>query len=359
MKGMGTMKKYKISHTFTYEGQRYRIYGDTEKEVYEKMALKRHDLETGHVIINGDMTFSAWAEKCFQTYKSGTKETTRSDQWYQIRKHVLPYIGFCPVKSIRPIQCQEILNSMSGMSYSSIHKVQTNLKFIFQKALENKMIYENPAANLVRPAAVKGERRSLTPYEEKHFLAVLGDDRFLVFALMYYCGCRPGEAISCIGSDIRIKNGRALLHIRGTKTSNSDRWVPLPRPLYERVEGTGAFLPIAPNKSGHKHTRSSYERAVGSLERAMNISMGVQVYRNALVPPLRLASDFVPYDLRHTYCTNLQKAGVDIRTAQRLMGHASIEMTANIYTHIGEEQILSAADTLGADVSDKVQSIAE
>ena len=49
-----------------------------------------------------------------------------------------------------------------------------------------------------------------------------------------------------------------------------------------------------------------------------------------------------PHMLRHTYATTLYHAGVDLRTAQRLLGHASITMTADVYTHIGE------ADTTGA-----------
>ena len=78
----------------------------------------------------------------------------------------------------------------------------------------------------------------------------------------------------------------------------------------------------------------------------MNISMGCRVYRNQLIPPLALADDFVPYDLRHTYCTDLQKKGVDIRTAQYLMGHADIKMTANIYTHADNSTVISAAKLL-------------
>ena len=78
----------------------------------------------------------------------------------------------------------------------------------------------------------------------------------------------------------------------------------------------------------------------------MNISMGCEVYRNALVPPYPLAEDFVPYCLRHTYCTDLQKKGVDIRVAQYLMGHADIQMTANIYTHIDDSTVLNVAEKL-------------
>ena len=67
------------------------------------------------------------------------------------------------------------------------------------------------------------------------------------------------------------------------------------------------------------------------------------MYRNQLIAPYPLADDFVPYNLRHTYCTGLQKKGIDIRTAQYLMGHSDISLTANIYTHADNSTILEAA----------------
>lgn len=41
--------------------------------------------------------------------------------------------------------------------------------------------------------------------------------------------------------------------------------------------------------------------------------------------------------LRHSYATNLYRAGIDLKTAQYLLGHSSIEMTANVYTHLAKE----------------------
>ena len=67
------------------------------------------------------------------------------------------------------------------------------------------------------------------------------------------------------------------------------------------------------------------------------------MYRNQLIAPYPLADDFVPYNLRHTYCTDLQKKGIDIRTAQYLMGHSDISLTANIYTHADNSTTLEAA----------------
>lgn len=47
--------------------------------------------------------------------------------------------------------------------------------------------------------------------------------------------------------------------------------------------------------------------------------------------------------LRHTYATSLYKVGIDLKTAQYLLGHADIKMTAEIYTHIQQSQLTSAA----------------
>ena len=139
-----------------------------------------------------------------------------------------------------------------------------------------------------------------------------------------------------------------LLHIRGTKTCNSDRYVPIVPELLPKLLAKDPFALIATNLAGKKHDESSYRRMVSNLKRQLNISMGCKVYQNALVPPYPLAADFVPYFLRHTFCTDLQKKGVDIRAVQKLMGHADIQTTANIYTHQDDDTLLQAAKQMGA-----------
>lgn len=266
----------------------------------------------------------------------------------RIKKHILSKIGQMPVKSVKPLMCQEILNSQIGMSKSHITKVHQELCFIFEKAVENHLILESPAAHLDRPKGMTKKHRSITATERKHLLSVAdADPRFDLFLLMLYCGCRPAEAIHAKGMDIQELEGIHVLHIRGTKTENADRFVPLPDVLYEKIKDTAPFDPICPNSAGREHSESSYDRLVESLKRELNLSMGARTYRNALIPPLPLAPDFVPYMLRHTYCTDLQKQGVDIRAAQRLMGHADIATTANIYTHQDNETLVRAAEAMG------------
>lgn len=341
-------KKYEYEKKITIDGKRYTIRADSKKELAAKEALKRRDVEEGRVLVTGSMTVKQWTKICLETYKSNVKPATLKNMTYRINKHIVSEIGSYQLRQVKPIQCQALINKQSGRSYSHIRSLMQELRFIFEKAKENKLILENPAENLTRPESVKGERRAITDHERRHLLAVAdADPAYNLFLLMLYCGCRPGEAIGCVGTDIQMIDGYRMLHIRGTKTKNSDRMVPLPDAMYERLDIRSPFDPLAPNAAGRCHSESSYDRLCARLRRDMNISMGCKVYRNQLVPPLPLADDFVPYDLRHTYCTDLQRAGVDIRTAQRLMGHADIQITANIYTHVDTAQIVTAASLLG------------
>jgi integrase len=340
-------KKYKIKKTFTFEGKKYQVYGNTLDEVYEKKQKRLTELRSGRIIYSGDMLVKDWTEQALNTYKANVKNL--DDAKSRINKHILSRIGNIPLKKVTAIQCQQILNEQSGMSHSHVTKLYQELQFIFSTALKNRLIAFDPTTDIIKPKGQKGRRRSLTERETAHFLKVCEeDDSFVLFELMYYCGCRPAEAIRAIGKDIQMEDGAPMLHIRGTKSDNSDRLVPIPAILYKKVRNTTPFAPIAPNKAYRAHSESSYNRLVSSLKRAMNISMGCKLYRNELLPPYPLADDFVPYDLRHTYCTNLAKAGVDIRVAKKLMGHSNISITADIYTHVDTKDITSAAKLINS-----------
>ena len=74
--------------------------------------------------------------------------------------------------------------------------------------------------------------------------------------------------------------------------------------------------------------------------------MGAKTYRNKIIGIEPVAKDLFPYCLRHEYCTNLARKGIDIRVAQKLMGHGDISLTANIYTHVDIDIIKIASESL-------------
>lgn len=345
-------KENTVTRSFTYYGKRYYVTASSEVDAEVKKAMKLRDLEEGKVTINKSMTVRQWAEICMETYKQPTqKEITYQKYRNRMENCVLKHIGDMSIKNVRPITCQQVLNRQQGNSEYQIKQTRQMLQFLFKYAVKEKLILENPADDLIEPEGTRESRRSLTPVERNHFLSVIDkDSRFLVFQLMYYASCRPDEAREVRGKDVQLKDGYPVIHVRGHKTDRhndkSNRYVPVPVEFYEKIKSTPPFECVATNRAGKKMTPKEFQIAWNNLCREMNISMGCQIYRNQLIPPFPLAADLVPYCLRHTFCTDLQKKGVDIRTAQYLMGHADIKMTANIYTHADDETILSAAEIL-------------
>ncbi|MBR5281063.1 MAG: tyrosine-type recombinase/integrase family protein [Clostridia bacterium] len=340
------MKYEYIRKTFTYNGKRYTVRGKTEEEALRKLIEKQIELKNNDTQLS-DITVKTWAYKVMETYKPNVSEEYKRQMLYRLNGHILPAIGAKKLKDVTPLDCQLILNSQKGKSKSHIEKIYQELNFIFFTAVKNDLIRKNPADGVEKPSGTNRKRRALTPEERKHLLAVLpSDPRFVFFALMLYCGCRPAEAANVLYEDVKEIDGVAVLHIRGTKTANADRYVPIPDALKPVLLTKKSGL-VATTLSGGKHYYSSYKRMVAALERAMNISMGCTVYRNELIPPLPLAEDFVPYLLRHTYCTDLKKMGVDVRIAKQLMGHSNITTTANIYDHNDNESLLIAIKQMG------------
>lgn len=339
-------EKY-IRKTFTFDGKRYTARGKTEPEAVKKMLQMQLDLEKGKVILESKMSVRAWTERAIETYKTNQKEITKEKYVARINHCILEEIGDMPLDRVKPLQCQEVLNKQAGKSKTQVNEVYNGLKFIFGKAVENGLLNTSPAEYIVRPQYTNNKRRTITDTERNHLIPILqSDSRFIVFALMLFCGCRPSEAMNVHRNDFVCEDGFWLLKVRGTKTATSERYVPVPEELEIMLKdklNTPGFYPLCTTSSGKKLVRNDFERLWKRIRREMNISMGCKVYRNELIPPYPLADDFVPYNLRHTFCTDLQKQGVDIRTAQYMMGHSDIKTTANIYTHLDKLDAIKLA----------------
>lgn len=335
---------YKIKRSFRFDGRRYYVYGNSEFEVAEKILKKKKELEEALNYSGGNMTVRSWSKECIEVYKPNLDGAAYKNFKIQLESCVLKYIGSVQLKKVTPIMCQKVLNEKAGYSQYYINRTLQFMKWLFQKAVDNGFIHRSPVVNLVKPKGTYSPRRSLTISEQEVFLeAVKRHDKSIYFLLMFYCGCRPSEAAEARESDLVDKSGGLFLHIRGTKSKNADRYVPVVNELSNVLPTSRTDNYLCPTKTGRKMDRNAKRNAWSSLTREMNIIMGCKVYRNRLIPPLPLADDLTTYCLRHTFCTNLAKAGIDVRTAQSLMGHSSIELTANIYTHVDDDLLKDAA----------------
>lgn len=337
-------KTYKYKKSFTHNGKRYWVYADTKIQLGRNLLAKQQALDTQEYE-ESNIRLKDWAILCIDTYKVNQKDITRRKYMSRVNHCIIQHLGDKPIKKIRPIDCQSVLNLQHGNSKAQINSVYQALRFIFKYAVAEGLIIKDPTTHLTKPIGTYTPRRALTSKERDCILAVAKKDRrYYYYLLMLLCGCRPSEAAECQGKDIKIIDGFAMLEIRGTKTHNAVRFVPIPEELYMLVKDTPPFEFIAQSKSGNKIT--NFSRLWRYFKRDLNLFMGAKTYRNKIIGIEPVAKDLFPYCLRHEYCTNLARKGIDIRVAQKLMGHGDISLTANIYTHVDIDIIKIASESL-------------
>lgn len=341
------MEKYTyIRKTITWEGRRYEVRGKTEQEACEKLAELITALKQGELAISGDTTVDQWYLQWKATYKEPAGLTKKSLGLYdeKYNGYISPAVGAMKIKDVRDLHLQTILNTQAGKSYSHVSKLRMVMQELFRQARRSRFIIYDPAEGLLLPDSVKRSHRTITEEERKHILAVAKEHPAGLWVLtILYTGLRPGEAAALLWKDIDFDRNEIHVYkavesgsrdIKSPKTEAGFRDIPMRKELRERmweVQGE-PDLPVFPNANGRFPSANSLRRMWTTFAEALDIHMGAKVVDGTIVKHA-LADDLTPYCLRHTFCTDLQRAGVPINVAKELMGHANISVTANIYTH--------------------------
>lgn len=214
---------------------------------------------------------------------------------------------------------------------------------MFKRARQSRLIPYDPAELLELPHVQTHQRRSITEEERAAILAVAEHHRAGLWVLtLLYTGMRPGETAALTWADVDFVNNEIHVHaakesgsqaIKGPKTDSGVRTY---RPFRPSLEAQNAkknsFAPVFPTGAGNFQNENSLRRLWTGFKRELDLYLGAKTERNRIVESV-VAPDLTPYCLRHTFCTDLQKAGVPLNVAKELMGHSDIQMTANIYTH--------------------------
>ena len=344
------MKTYKYRHREIYKDVPIDIKADTLSSLTDK--LQKRKIQIDKQFLDPTTKLKGFAERYLETYKANVVSSSWYDDIQRITYNkIVPGIGDKPVGRIKPIDIQMFLNSLTGYADSHIKKIYDLTCQLFRYAYKNGLTSYDFTLDLERPKGIKGKTgRSITKNERKVLLRVLNGHRGELFCkIMLYCGLRPGEVCALLWKDIDLESGIIDVNkaqkkdgtIGEPKSKDGIRKVPIPSHLIEELK-TKKGLPfslVCPQINGSPHTESSRKKMWNNIRRLMNIEMGAKVFRNKLIPPLPLADDFTMYNLRHTYCTDLEKAGVPINIARQLMGHSDISITSKIYTHASTESM--------------------
>lgn len=335
-----------VRKTARLNGKKYEATGKTELEAMTKLAEKLAAAKRGEEVIGGSMTVNAWYKEWKALYKDPKGLTEKSLGMYdeKYNKYIKPRIGHLKLKDVRDVHLQTILNEQAGKSSSHAKKVRMVLQEMFKRARQSRLIVFDPAELLELPSTTHGTRRSITDAERAAILAVAETHRSGLWVLtLLYTGMRPGETAALMWSDIDFSRNEIHVHaakesgsstIKGPKTEAGIRDIPIHADLLPRLlqARQSPFSPVFPTRAGNMQNENSLRRLWTGFKRDLDIYMGATLKRNKIEKSV-VAKDLTPYCLRHTFCTDLQRAGVPLNVAKELMGHSDIQTTANIYTH--------------------------
>lgn len=390
------MSKYEyVSLSFTYEGRRYFVKGKDEKDAQKKKTKKLAALMSGESGISSAMSVKAWAETWLDTYikpkvraagkdkRRGTMTQKTYDMYSQkITNYIVPALGNLKLRAVTDTHLQSFLNDNADMSFSHVSKLRMILRAIFRQAYMSRLITYDPSLSLRLPAAEKGRRRSISDYEREIILQVAETHRAGTWVkFLLYTGLRPAESAALRVRHLdftenlievvdAVESGTKAISM--PKTAAGKRYVFIPDhfsgELICQVQGKSAEDFVFPQTDGKTMmTDNSMNNTWRKFIRQVDLAMGAETTNHGhiydpsdLYPdgtPMypekdnpdvprnghKVAPDLVPYCLRHTYCTDLQRQGVPLETARYLMGHEDITTTANIYTHSDKVEALEAA----------------
>ena len=263
--------------------------------------------------------------------------TEKCSDWY-FEKYIAPYLGSHKIGSVTPSEVQMVINRLKGKSRTAIALTYGDLMLVLKRAYVDGYTDKDLTGMIDKPKAKPTvPKRALTPLERETVISVAQTkQKYMAFLFMILCGCRPSEAYDMQKEDIDFEN--ETVHIRGTKTALSDRVVPCPRIILNLAEKSSYGL-LTLSQTGLKVNKEGQRTIWHSFYKDCHRYLGGTFYKGRPVEPYPFGKDLTAYNLRHEYCTELARHGVDVRITQKLMGHSSPEMTMKVYTNLSDEDV--------------------
>ena len=296
--------------------------------------------------------------------KPTIRESTYENYRVMIRLHIVPYLGGVLLSKLTPAHVQgmqsRILNT--GVSPRTCQLARK----ILHHAIEWGMVPRNVCDAVDAPRVPKRPMKTFTPEQAFRFLKEAEQDRLsAIYVLAISAGLRMGELLALQWQDIDFDAGtlsvqRGLVEVNGKqlilepKTAKGRRLVDLPRFAVDALlehrkrmvaEGHARIPWVFCTKSGEllckTHVRSrSYMRI---LKRA-NQKFTEQAEKKGVIPELLPIIRF--HDLRHTAATIMLSQGVHPKIVQERLGHSTISMTLDTYSHVLPTMQKEAAEKL-------------
>lgn len=341
------------------------IYGTKLSEVKKELAVAIAE-NVQFTSIRDDIKLDDWFKRWVEVYKKkSVRPNTLREYTHIYNKNISPILGNHNINSFVKSDIQQLIDKIAddNYKYERQSKIKVILNDMFSRAIEDDLMIKNPAKGVKLRADKELKAFTLTTKQQIEFLeASKGTFYDNLYNVALNTGLRPGELFALTLDDIHFDEGyidvnKTLVyqkylddtcktfHIEPPKTKQSYRQVPINSECLKYLEKQFELKDIVKCKRPKEQNNYLFVTSY-------NTPLNSQVYSDsikAIVKQINLARSFdnefpvfSGHTLRHTFATRCFESGVEPKVVQSYLGHATLKMTMDLYTHVTEER--AAAD---------------
>lgn len=334
---------------------------DAQKVLRDLLAEK----DSGRPVEMSKLSVSAYLDRWLKTSARKRLDPETYKGYEQVLDlYVRPKIGRLPLKRLTGLHVQELYNELGEgtLGPGTIRRVHTALGSALKQAVIWRIIDTHPFEGVDLPRYQRTEFQVFDREEAKRFLAACEGHKYgLLYEFALVTGMRPGEYLGLQWPELDLEAGivavkQSLTEISGEngawrlkepKTKSGCRSVTIPLELcaklkVHRTRQKEQRLMVGPEWKGEGFVFTT-DLGGHVPGRTLHHNFGVLRKRAGLEKAMR------PYDLRHTCATLLLLAGENPKVVSERLGHASVAITLDTYSHV--------LPTLQQQASDKLRSV--
>lgn len=324
--------------------RRKMVYGQTRKEVVEKLRVVQRDHAAGATFANLTVKdyLQQWLE---QTVKRRNRVRTYERYAGDVNNYLVPELGKHQLAKLTPAHVQTMLNKLadSGLQHRTLRNVRAALRRALNHAMRFGYVVRNVATLVDVPGSVSFTPEPLDDAQARQLLEAIKGHRWeLLYRVALGLGLRRGEVLGLRWEDVdfdaatlritgALQRQRGRLERTAVKTDSSVRTIAIPpgllSSLHDHQKCQEELRAVA-----HRWTETGFvfTTSVGTpIEPNEVLRHFKQVVKTAGLPE---RTRF--HDLRHSCATLLIAQGVHPRVVMEILGHSQISTTMNIYAHV-------------------------
>lgn len=342
-------------------GKRLAIYGKTRSEVSKKMSDVLSDVNAGKAVTTGRTTVKRYLEDWFRAHKDRVRPSTADAYEVLLRLHAYPTIGRVQLTrlDVHHLERMYAQKLEEGLAPATVRQLHAILRNALDKAARVGTIARNPAA-LAKPPRVP--RKPIHPLTLEQVRSLLkeaqGDRHEGLYVLALSTGMRIGELLALQWRDVDLDAD--VLQVRKTLRHHrkGGGWTmaePNSKRSRRRIAlSTTAVAALRAHRARQATERLALVPAWEDHDLVFPASTGMPMRANNLrrrsFRPLLAAAKLPPktrlHDRRHTAATLLLLQNVHVKVVSEMLGHSSVALTLDTYSHVMPTMQQTAAQAM-------------